>query len=69
MEFYIPEQIKKSVLNLYDMQGKQLRAYNIPERGSSGIIISGNDLWPGMFMYTLITDSNVVDTKQMVLTE
>ena len=32
-------------------------------------LASGGDLHPGMYLYSLIADGRLVDTKRMVLTE
>ncbi|MGC9344949.1 MAG: hypothetical protein ACP5E3_19750 [Bacteroidales bacterium] len=41
----------------------------IESKGSGLITIEGGELNPGMYLYTLITDGKVVDTKQMFLTD
>ncbi len=38
------------------------------QRGEGSIIISGGEFDPGIYLYALITDGKVIDTKQMVLT-
>jgi len=51
------------------MQGVQINSYAINERGYSSIKIQGNELKPGMYLYTLIVDGKEVGTKRMILTE
>ena len=65
----ISENVITSTLIVYDMQGTQLRSYNIQERGLSSVIIYGYELDPGMYLYSLITDGEEVGTKRMILTD
>lgn len=69
IRFEISEDVITSTLIVYDMQGTQIRSYNIPERGKSSVTIYGYDLDPGMYMYTLIADGKEVGTKRMILTD
>ncbi len=69
ISFTIPENVGKAMLYIYDMQGVQINSYVVNERGLSSVKIKGNELQPGMYLYTLIVDGRVVDTKRMVLTK
>lgn len=51
------------------MNGKQLRNIELQQRGHGDVTIQGGELEAGMYMYALIVDGKLVDTKQMVLTE
>ena len=69
IQFYIPENVNTASLNIYDLQGKQLMQIPITQRGESSHLISGHHFSAGMYLYTLITDGAVVDTKRMILTK
>ena len=56
-------------LYIYDANGIQLESYQISEFGSSSITISGGHLPAGMYLYSLIADEQVIDTKRMILTK
>jgi len=66
--FRIPGNAGTAILNIYDLQGKELRSYNIQARGEGSIRIEANELPAGIYLYTLIVDKQVVDTKKMVRT-
>jgi len=68
IKYYLPETISKAMMCIYDMNGKQLKCYNINGNGAGFITIDGNELQAGMYMYTFIADGQVVDSKRMVLT-
>jgi len=69
IRFYIPDNANTASLNIYDLQGKQLMQYTIVQRGESSHVISGHHFSAGMYLYALIVDGAVIDTKRMILTK
>lgn len=67
--FLLPETIQTAALYLYDMNGSQIDKFILSERGSSSITITGGRLSAGIYLYALIADGNVIDTKRMILTK
>lgn len=65
----IPNSVRNAVLYIYDMNGHQIDSRTIIERGNASLTIEGNSLEAGMYLYSLITDGTVVDTKRMILTK
>ena len=65
----IAENITKANLYVYNMNGEQLTEYPITERGATSITIDGGSLNAGMYLYALIADGQVIDTKRMILTK
>jgi hypothetical protein len=57
------------MLNIYDLQGKQICSYPIYQQGEGTIEIPGSSLVPGIYIYNLIVDGEVFGTKQMILTD
>jgi hypothetical protein len=51
------------------LEGKQLKNIEVRERGKAVVNVSGNELDAGMYLYTLMVDGNVVDTKRLILTK
>lgn len=66
---YIPKEISNADLYIYDMNGRQLEKRNISERGNISLTIKGGSLDAGIYLYSLITDGQVIDTKRMILTK
>jgi hypothetical protein len=66
--FYLPNSIITASIYVYDMNGSQLKSYSINERGKGNITIQGSELNAGMYLYALIADNKVIDTKRMILT-
>ena len=65
----IPSSVQNAVLYIYDMNGHQIDSRTIAERRNASLTIQGSSLDAGMYLYSLITDGTVVDTKRMILTK
>jgi hypothetical protein len=69
IKYFLTENIRIAVLYIYNMQGIQIKSIPILNRGNGSENINGSELRPGMYLYTLVADGNVVDTKRMILTQ
>ena len=67
--YYLPATTGTASIYVYDMNGVQLKSYSISERGKKNIIINGSEFNAGMYLYALIADGKVIDTKRMILTK
>ena len=65
----IPRSVRSATLFIYDMSGKQIDKIQINDRGKSSISVSGTTLQEGMYLYSLIADGKVIDTRKMILTK
>ena len=65
----VAEDVINADLYIYDMNGKQIAVYPIAQRGATSITIEGESLEAGMYLYALIADGKVIDTKRMILTK
>ena len=69
IDVYLPETVSEARLYVYNMQGAQIKSFDLRERGNTSVTIEGYSLDAGMYLYTLIADGKEMDTKKMVLTE
>ena len=65
----VAEGVAQAVLYVYNLNGEQIAEYPIASRGDTEVTIVGNSLKAGMYLYSLIADGKVVDTKRMILTK
>lgn len=68
----IPYKLSSEVANAYiyitDLNGKLIKKYNITSGGPEGeISIAADNLADGMYIYTLIANDHVVDSKRMIV--
>jgi len=66
---YVPQQIQKVQLCVYNMQGVQVQCITIVERGNVSIEIEAGALSAGVYSYVLLGDGAASETKQMILTK
>lgn len=65
----VAEGVTTADLYIYNMNGEQITEYPIIERGATSVTIDGGSLSAGMYLYALIADGQVIDTKRMILTK
>ena len=65
----IAEDVTTANLYIYNMNGEQITEYSIMERGATSVTIDGGSLSAGMYLYALVSDGQVIDTKRMILTK
>lgn len=65
----VAEEVVKADLYIYNMNGEQIAEYAVIERGETSVTIDGASLNAGMYLYALIADGQVIDTKRMILTK
>lgn len=64
----IPNIVQSASINIYDLNGTQIKTIQISKRGDVSITVQSSELIAGMYLYSLITDNVLIDTKNMVLT-
>ncbi len=67
IKYYLPESVSVARLHIYDKTGTQIDSYMLTERGDAAINLSGHKLPAGNYVYTLMVDGNVIDSKQMIV--
>jgi hypothetical protein len=65
----LPETIRQASVIVYNLEGKELKTITVNARGNTTVKIFANDLGAGMYIYTLIADGKVADTKRLILTK
>ena len=59
--------VQKARLVVYNMQGQELKSFDLREKGVSTIEISRADLSNGLYFYALVADGVLVETHKMVI--
>lgn len=58
----------KAAINIYDLNGKQLKSYPINATGKGKVVVNKEALSAGVYMYSLVVDGVENATKKMILT-
>lgn len=69
INYYLSEKTKNAVINIYNMNGNQLKSVELHQTGYGYITINACEFDPGIYLYVLITDERPIDSKQMILTD
>ena len=68
IRYSLPQSVSQAQIYIYDMQGKQLKCIPAQGRGESQVTITARDLNAGMYLYALVADGKLINSKQMILT-
>jgi hypothetical protein len=69
IKFEIPETVQGAQIHICNMTGTLLKTITINQRQSGSVTINANEFVAGMYLYSLVCDGKIVDTKQMMLTQ
>lgn len=64
---YLPATVSSATLYLYTLSGQMIKDYTLTERGNIRFRMEDDGLPWGRYLYTLIADGAVVDTKYLIL--
>lgn len=65
---FIPEDSENAIIIIHDLQGVEIESHPVNNKGYCSINISGSKLNAGMYVYTLVVDNKIIDSKRMLLT-
>lgn len=63
----LPVSVQSADLIICDMSGVELKRFRLNGRGSFDFELNASSLTSGIYLYTLIADGKVIDTKRMVI--
>ena len=69
IRYCLPQSVAKADIYIYDMQGAQLKCIPAQGRGESEVTVTARELEAGMYLYALVADGALIDSKQMILTK
>lgn len=69
IKYNLASDVQEAVLYVYDLQGKEIKSFRLSGDGIGRVIIKGNELEPGMYLYSLVADNQLIDMKRMILTK
>jgi hypothetical protein len=63
----VPKDVVNAELCIYNLNGTLIYSKNIQQCGVSCLSLSASDFEPGIYIYALIADGYIVDTKRMIV--
>ena len=67
IEVSVPESVQSAFVYVYDLQGKKVQQVDITARGKQTVELNAIGLSDGMYLYSLIADGKVVETRRMIV--
>jgi hypothetical protein len=68
IKFILPENTANASIFVFNMQGALIKQVPVHARQSS-VVINGSELTAGMYLYSLVLEGKMIDTKRMILTK
>lgn len=68
IRFSLAEGVQDAAVCIFDMTGKMLKKLPISS-GMDSVSVGGYELGEGMFLYSLIVNGQIIDTKKMLITK
>jgi len=65
ISYTLPNDAKANIA-IFDMTGKFIREYNLPNQKGE-LVINSNDIGKGMFIYSLVSGGKIMETKKMIV--
>lgn len=69
INYTLPENVNSASIIIFDLQGKQIKKFDLQQRGQGSILVQAGELYAGMFVYTLVVDGKEIASKKMILTK
>ena len=69
IRYALTNNVQNAQLCIYNLTGEQIACHRLSERGQNDFTLRAGSLRPGIYLYSLIADGQVVDTHRMVVTE
>ncbi len=69
IEYCIFQNFQSAKIYIHNLQGNELKAFNLDKSGQNYITIKGEQFKEGMYIYTLVVNGDIIDSKRMILTK
>lgn len=69
IRYTLPQQINNAYMSVYDLSGKHITSFPLNQKGSSSITITSDKLAAGIYIYSIVADGKIMDSKRMVVAE
>ena len=68
ISIHLPADMQTAWLFVYNLAGEQQQEFRLNERGDTSVTIEGSSLSAGHYIYTLVVDGQIIDSKHLILT-
>ncbi|MFT4664014.1 MAG: hypothetical protein ACI8YQ_004103 [Polaribacter sp.] len=69
IEFFIPQDMESVTIEVRDLKGVLIKSFNVTEAGMGKITVDAKDASSGTYLYTLMINNEIIDSKVMILSK
>lgn len=69
IDYYVPEGLSNVEIRISDFKGVVLRSYPVEDAGYGKMKVEGEGLSQGSFVYMIVVEGEVIDSKVMMITK
>lgn len=67
IKYNISKTVSMAVMGIYDLTGKEIKKIPLSHQTDSSIVINSENLEPGIYIYTIVADGVLLDSKRMIV--
>lgn len=69
IKYNLPASVNTAYMAVYDLSGKQLTTFALSQKGNASLTITTEKLAPGIYIYSIVADGRIMDSKRMVVAD
>ena len=69
IKYSLPASSKRAVIGIMNMSGIKIKTFELSSKNGEALNINGGELSAGTYIYTLMVDDVLIDSKKMILTK
>lgn len=69
IKYTLPQNVSQASVIVYDLSGKQITSFPIVQKGSASLSMTSEKLSAGIYIYSIVADGKIMDSKRMVVAE
>lgn len=69
IKYSLPQSVSSAYMAVYDLSGKQITTFAIDQKGASQITLTSEKLAAGIYIYSIVADGKVMDSKRMIVAD
>lgn len=66
-DYYVPQSAKSAFIKVVDQQGRLVKSFTIYQLGYGQVSMDCSDLMVGQYLYSLVVNEHIADTKKMAI--
>lgn len=69
IQYFIPADLENATIEVRDLKGVLIQNFNLTESGIGKVTVNGQNVSDGTYLYSLVIEGEIIDSKVMILTK